>query len=454
MSGFKYKYRHLARVIIEAESPLAVGTGDNSVTTDSTIARDVNGLPYIPGSAVAGVVRHAFLEEDAKPYFGHQDKNSKDGFGSMVIFSEARMVGKSGEVLDGIAQVDNDKFYQKFVNLPIRQHVKINENGVATKGGKFDNEIVYKGTRFCFEVEMISNDEEDKFFSKIIEAICSDSLQMGGGTRKGYGDLKVVSLKKQTIDLETDLNTYLNKSSSLADDIFWKDIEDSKTIEVDKSFSNYQIKLTTDPYTLFLFGSGYGDKDAEMTPVKEEMIVWDDNKDASFKEKSETILIPASSIKGALRHRTTFHFNRLNKYYADIPNEEGQKECETEMSKLFGSEGNNGKGQTRGNVIISDIIKAVQSNEKVLHHIKIDRFTGGGIDGALFNEKVTSLAENANLVLNIKVKSDVIADANIKNALEAAIKDLCSGALPLGGGVNRGHGVFTGNCPQIESNNE
>ena len=52
-----YDYRFLAKVIIEAETPLAIGSGQSTIMTDSPVIRDVNGLPYIPGSTIAGVIR-------------------------------------------------------------------------------------------------------------------------------------------------------------------------------------------------------------------------------------------------------------------------------------------------------------------------------------------------------------------------------------------------------------
>ena len=65
----KYKFRHLARVIIEAKTPIAVGSGEKDVITDALVATDVNGLPYIPGTALAGVVRSMIGEEKSRKYW-------------------------------------------------------------------------------------------------------------------------------------------------------------------------------------------------------------------------------------------------------------------------------------------------------------------------------------------------------------------------------------------------
>ena len=56
-----------------------------------------------------------------------------------------------------------------------------------------------------------------------------------------------------------------------------------------------------------MFGSGFMDDEANMTPVYEKII---DYKKQDLSE--EKILIPASSVKGAISHRTTYYYNLLN----------------------------------------------------------------------------------------------------------------------------------------------
>ena len=77
----KYTHRYIARIVLEAETPLVVGTGDKNIQTDAVVATDVNGLPYIPGSSIAGVLRHAIGEdsESGNSLFGMGDKKGKNG---------------------------------------------------------------------------------------------------------------------------------------------------------------------------------------------------------------------------------------------------------------------------------------------------------------------------------------------------------------------------------------
>lgn len=62
MENAKYTYRLLSRFVIEAQTPISVGKGEKSILSDAIVATDVNGLPYIPGTSIAGVLRHSMLK--------------------------------------------------------------------------------------------------------------------------------------------------------------------------------------------------------------------------------------------------------------------------------------------------------------------------------------------------------------------------------------------------------
>src|SRR5690606_18306564 len=72
------------------------------------------------------------------------------------------------------------------------------------------------------------------------------------------------------------------------------------------------------------------------------------------------------------------------------------------------------------------------------------RFTGGGIHGALFSEKVSSLKKDSPLIIEVIVDGQDIEETEIQ-AFEDSLKDIANGLLPLGGMTTKGHGMFTGN---------
>ena len=425
-----YPYRFIARIVIEAESPLAVGSGDKGIMTDALVAKDINGMPYIPGTTIAGVIRHAVGDktDDKSSVFGYH--KGKEGAGSRIIFSDAVMVGKKGKALDGIQTIDfSDDFYNHFINLPVRQHVRINELGTAEKGGKFDEQVVYKGTRFVFEIEYISKENDKKPFNNVLEQLNYTTFRLGGGTRKGFGNIKVISVQQMGYNLydTDDRNLYLKKSTSLSDE--WQVTKETVKEINDDAWTKYEMILQ--PQDFFLFGSGKGDEDADDTPVTESIITWSADDVPSFIDNC--ILIPASSVKGALAHRTAYYWNKKKEFYVGDPNAKTADECPAVIA-IFGSP--NEDAPQRGNIIIEDMISK-PTPSKLFNHVKIDRFTGGAIAGALFTEKVTD-ARNLEFSLTILVK---VSEEN-RTFFELALNDLKCGLLPLGGSSNRGLGMF------------
>lgn len=446
----KYTHRYLARVIIEATTPLAIGSGEKNMITDQIILSDVNGLPYIPGTSLAGIIRHALGEEISIQFFGTQGAGNKDGKGSEIIFTSAQLVNETGDVIDGIISPhEGNDFIKNYKALPIRQHVRIGSDGSAVKNGKFDKQVIYKGSRFCFEMEMVSDGSNFILFEKALSQLSSQGFRIGGGTRSGLGEIKVISWKRAILDLklQQDLNRYLQKSSSLSNTLFWENYPEDKITSTPDSWIAYELKLKPDDF--FLFGSGFGDEEADMTPVSESQVIWEEGRGSFVKNN---ILIPATSVKGAISHRVAFYYNQINGVFADQINDETDTAKHTgsknkAVRDLFGTE--NMDNPQRGYVLISDIIEKRNNSilsDKIINHVSIDRFTGGASEGALFTEKVTYAGEQV-FILNIKVAENILQPESqkaVKTALQRTLRDICNGMLPLGGGTNRGHGCFSG----------
>lgn len=446
MEKTKYTTRYVSRIILEAKTPFAIGSGKKNLLTDALVAKDVNGLPFLPGTSLAGVIRSAcgIKKNDHTP-FGYQDNNG--GKGSRVIFSDGVMIGKDGKPVDGLRFIDkSDDFYSHFKTLPIRQHVRINSKGSTDCRGKFDEQVTYKGTRFCFEMELLStgSEEEAIFYGRMLNALRSDTFRVGSGTHSGFGLMKVVSLQRRDYNLDdrNDLEGYVSRSASL-DTALEGAKEITSSIITEKRWQRYTLRLK--PADFFLFGSGMGDDDADMTPANEAYIEWKDGK-PQFKECG--ILIPATSVKGALAHRAAYNWNKLTKRFVD--NEDDKPitgDDNPAVKEIFGKSGQGADEETkRGNIMLSDVIIPVgekENDEKIMNHVSIDRFTGGSMDGALFTEKVTN-GRGREITLTIDVLKDSIKDEYIRKAFEKSLQDIADGLLPLGGGVNRGNGTFTG----------
>ena len=317
--------------------------------------------------------------------------------------------------------------------------------------------------RFCFEMELISEEDDNEIMDKILSTIQSNGFRIGSGSRSGFGQISIISILHKKLNLSTpeDLKLYLSKSSSLEN--IWEGFE-PYTPAVNTNTDYIRYELTLQPTDFMFFGAGFGNECSDMTFVREPVIQWDNDDRASIIEKEKVILIPGSSVKGALAHRTAYHYNKLKRRFADGKSAEELQEHVGKQNDavklLFGSEGDKrGKDKKRGNILISDVTQTQteELEKKVLNHVKIDRFTGGAVTGALFSEEVL-YAPQVSFTLEILLDKAAITELkenkedkenNVdKNkalkAFETALTDLCKGYLPLGGGVNRGNGTFKG----------
>lgn len=112
----------------------------------------------------------------------------------------------------------------------------------------------------------------------------------------------------------------------------------------------------------------------------------------------------------------------------------------------------NEKDSFKGNILISDVYldKTSSKDTKVFDHVSIDRFTGGAIDSALFQEK--TIASKETFILEILINENKVKEKVALEALKKALEDITTGMLSLGGATTKGHGIFTGELKIIGDN--
>lgn len=434
-----HTHRYIARFIIEAETPLFIGSGQASLLKDALVQKDCNGFPMINGTSLAGVLRHSLASNEwIDRVFGFAEGNK--GSGSLLKVSSAYMILNDFKVSEGILNEIDSELINRFNNLPTRQHVRLTDKGVAADKGLFDNELVYKGVRFIFELELRGTEKDKVHWNSIIGQVQGPTFRIGSGTRNGYGSLKVVSVFNHTYNLndKNEFISYVNFNPSFNSKLKFDDLSQSYIEE--NALTKYSLKLKPDSF--FIFSEGFGDEEADNRPLEEDVVVYVNDK---IKFEKQTI-VPASSIKGAISHRTAFYYNRLKNQFADEG--KGKVGIENEaVATLFGKAGQDSSNKLvdaqAGLVFINDFYYSNDkvANNKIFNHVAIDRFTGGAMDGALFSEKVTNILGNDfdfDIFVNYHENDDII------KSIELALCDICKGLLPLGGMTTKGHGMFTG----------
>ena len=390
----KNSYRKIAHFVVECSSPLSVSSGAEGFMVDKVVLKDANNLPFISGTSIAGILRH-YIEDASK-----NEKCTAFGTdsGSRVIVSSAHLLRSNSEVVEKLMDCSNS-FLSKYTHqLPERDHVAISSKGTAVKSSKFDEQLVFKGSRFAFRIEFETDnsDADNTIWNQLLNAVHSPLFRIGGGTRKGFGAINVVSCKTITYNLNTssELITYLNYKPSLNSTTdSWTEFEAKLSNE---GLDTYSIELT--PESFYMFGAGYGDIEVDST-YKTEICIngWEDTPKLS----DALLLIPATSVKGALAHRTAFYFNKLTNHTVD-KSVDDTSQCllddnlvkdQSEFSNILLEINNLAKIQD--NESLSDTIEQLKNQKSkieqhitVLHNLDVE---AKGVEWDDFNTKMDQL---------------------------------------------------------------
>ncbi len=451
-----WKHFELAYVTIELESAFIVGAADSDNLFDAVFVTDANGLPTIPGESLAGVVRHALsvtgnpeTDEVCKEVFGFQE--GSDGAASRVRFSFAHVHDESDRPVPFRGAKTQDKVLSTLQAGVGRDHVRIGKHGTAEHQGKFDQLIIPAGARFTFEIAL--SRESGKSITDLLEILARPEVRIGGKTRSGLGRFKVVRAASAEFDLSKreDLKR-LGKLRVALEKAVHSDLLKALRIPQargDKKSLHGTLKLK--PIGTWMIGGGMPtgrepergrEGPWDRVPLSETKIVWTQGKQGEYgkvlEEKNAPYLLPASSVKGALRHRTSFHARRLSgRWFGECEHQNFTAEEEL----LFGAVRGKDAGEP-GRVYLSDIYLDPNTPLQSLQHVSLDRFTQGPMDHLLYDELVLGQCE---LAIDVTIDDSYLEGQDgerAKQALQAALDDLCQGRLALGAG--RGHGRFTG----------
>jgi CRISPR/Cas system CSM-associated protein Csm3 (group 7 of RAMP superfamily) len=463
----RWPIRHVARVVIQFTTPFHVGSGDGDEDVDAVVVRDANGLPSLPGSSLAGVLRSAVRERVSqdmeKEIFGYQEANQ--GCGSRLSVSWGCIHDENNLPVEDVvspAALADDNVLADAATLHRRDHVCITHRGVAdtTNRGKFDEQSVSAGHRFTFELELLDDSKDSVLWATLVTLLNEGWLRIGGKTRRGYGAFKLISLRARSFDLRDEIAfaAYTQQlpvslagviPAGVLPELTKPGMTAPSKSAVVRSPERLTITLQLVPRGYWMFVGGLDPEDqADATPLRENFIAWREDNGKACGDVEQGLRLPASSIKGALSHRVAFHFNRRNSKFADEAKtpadlEKLAGEANEAVKELFGFRKNDDTGQA-GRMFLDDLFlanSATQSSaSQTIHHVSIDRFTGGARDQMLFSERPLWKGTWPTLTLTVLEPNQLTNGSRI--ALHAAVLDLAEGRLPVGAGAGRGLGFF------------
>lgn len=465
---------HVARVVLEAVTPLSIGTGSPDGVFDSALVRDANGLPALPATSVAGVLRslwtHLYGPDSARRMFGFQSKSA--GSSSLVQLGWGCLLGSDGRAAAGLLlgkeaeRLHNDPLFSDVLSqsrMPVhRNRVRLTHRGAAADAGKFDRSVLPAGHRFAIEIRLQAEAESaDASFRDLLALFSHPGFRLGGGSRAGLGGMRCVTMRTACFDLRNPAEARALGALG-ADPSLTTGMKPAQPGPVDcRGWIEASLELRAHGLwrigqgDLSIHPAGDADKAPDLLPVTERRVEWV-NGVGRLRDHRE-VLIPGSSIKGVLAHRMTFHARRFAGHWAPAAGAAHDMDPPPEVLSLFGAvkdkvhDGAEAGGWA-GCLLIEDTYLKPSQPVRLMHN-SIDRFTGGVREHMLFEEECLV---NGQICVRVAVDLGRLArGANwhgvsieqIQRSFVAAVRDLCEGRLALGAKSTTGLGVFRGEPP-------
>lgn len=447
----KHSKLQLARITLEARTALSIASGLGDALLDAPVALDANGLPTLPGSSLAGVLRSQVYRSDpaaADRLFGQSTRGKEQrsraevSWGAILAANGTPMVGLQPRTALLIDPILGPLLSE---GAPKRDHVRLSERGSAAERGKFDRSYVPPGHRFALEIALWSQPGVDPEgdWDLLMDALHSPDLRLGGATRRGYGHMAIHTCHMRSLDLKdaADYKAYCALSRKLG---VTNGLEEKKYTAKHDGWIRATIQL--EPEDFWRVGTGdlalglYG-KEPDMLPASIVGVTWNGSQ-ASLSPRR--LVVPGSSIKGALAHRAAYHHRRLSGIFAGDPDPVGDEARNAMFGHAKKSTANmpgSSSGQA-GCVCIDDIYLEPNRIAAQMHN-SIDRFTGGVRDGVLYSEELVWKHELP-LSISIERKRLECVPQTARRAFDLALADLLEGRLALGAAASRGHGYVRG----------
>lgn len=438
----------LSRLIIETTAPLALNSGGRETGFDSELARDANGLPYIPATAIAGVWRHlaqqALGEATTKQWFGFVGKD--EGESSRLYIHDGLLLDSQSQVIQGLQSGEHVKQDPLLSLLQQqrphhRERVRINDRGVAEDQGKFDQIMLPTGVRFCLQVRWQGtqdNAEQQQQWEQLLALFTLPEFALGASTRNGLGRFRIVADSTTKLALQNnpaagaELRRFINREG----------LPSKRTLAISDTTPFATLGLTAlDGWRCGKGSRPVGpntDSHTDSFTYSEPVISW--QQDKALCNNTQQVVLCGSSIKGMLAHRLAFHYRRHTQNYAEQLADASHKEWQQRPSALreiFGEASDDSELNLAGSFLVDDVI-ITDTQTLVRTHNSIDRFTGGVRYGVLFSEELL-WQPSFNIVLRVK-RNTRICPA-LKHALEDTLADLKLGLLPIGAGSGRGNSL-------------
>lgn len=445
----------IKRVVIRGklilDTPTCLGSGDTDSPLDVSLLRDsISNYALLAGSSIAGALR-SYLREYTKGYNIKDIRNDITAklFGDLFsyeneknLLSEARKIELREQDNQSLLIID-DAISTTPIQAEIRDVVKIDSvNRTAADKEKYDLELLEAGTEFNLNFELLIETDEDiliKALAIALQGLEAGKIHLGIKKNRGFGRCHVEKWQVWQFDLQNHEKrvqwlTFPHWETGLSDNYPSHDrIADALGITLAEEDKRQHLTITA-KFTLaspLLIRSGQAstDKAPDVVHLK------------SQRNGEAKAILSGTSLTGVLRHRAERIVNTLQ---PDI------QKTDHFIDEIFGVDFSKDKTKKlKSSRLIVDEVEINETTDLIQNRIAIDRFTGGALHGALFNEQPIFGNEKTSLLIKLELRQPKDSEIGL---LLLLLKDLWTGDLTVGGTSSIGRGKLQGKEASIQHN--
>ena len=404
-------------------SPLLIGDGASAHENgeqDICVLHTGAGMPLLPGTSLIGAMREllaAQYPDKVADIFGELDKEQ-----STICASDITFPANSA--------------------ITMRNGVSIDQNlGTAIPHKRYDYEALDRGAkaplRLEFTLRGIHTDEPGRFETAsiredILEVLAflrdklASGIHLGANTAKGFGYIQLRDARLGFFD-------FRDRAAAKAWFLRPRPTAADAPIQLAGS-SSLALKNPAD----FIVTADFSLRSSIL--VRNYQVI-DGQSIATMTRSGRDAVIPGTTIKGVLRHRAHVIAAACGR-------------SDDWLDRLMGTADNKqaaasdaAERRVKSRFIVDECYLSLAKDsgliEREITRNRIDRFTGGTIDGSLFRTQplYQSKPDKATVSLHFAIHSASAAEAGLALFL---LKDLWQGQLPLGGEAGVGRGTLKG----------
>lgn len=395
------------------KSPMIIASGLDDIA-DFEVIKTPKGVPFIPASGVAGMMRALQSENTPTYLWGTSDLKDAE--------KNKKQITQSHIIID-------DLTLKKTSAISIRDGVAINvQTHKADDSSKYDYELLEPGAVFQLKIEITvregtSPDDYLMCIGDIIQNGKAGRYQQGAFKSNGFGVL---------MGWETAKVYHFDFTQSGHGEL-WFDYLQSNTLPNERAMAVEKLPHSAhDEHKLVIEGV-FSIHNALIIGSEKEGVALGVDK-AHLKNANKEILFTAKSARGPIRHRALRILKTI-----------GREDSASIVDNLFGFVNKDTKRARKGRLKSHESVIMGANHTQAQPRIKIDRFTGGTVESALLQtQPLWHHQESIHLKFEIEYCTEDEAALML-----LVMKDAMTADLPFGGEKAIGRGLLKGKSLSI-----